>query len=69
MQTMEQALADLTVRHVVNINEALSRSSRPEQLMGILERSGFDVSAALASTQPEAPQTPQPQPALRMAGS
>src|SRR5580765_3094494 len=42
MQSMEPALADLTVRHGVTINEALSRSSRPEQLMGILERSGFD---------------------------
>src|ERR671921_147177 len=38
MQTMEQALADLTLRRVVNLDEALTRSSRPDQLLGILER-------------------------------
>ncbi|MET0260332.1 MAG: type IV pili twitching motility protein PilT, partial [Gaiellaceae bacterium] len=43
MQTMEQSLADLTVRGVVTYDVALSRSSRPEQLVGILERAGFDV--------------------------
>src|SRR2546423_6930118 len=46
MQTMEQALADLTLRRVVNIDDALSRSSRPEQLTGLLERAGVDVGAA-----------------------
>jgi twitching motility protein PilT len=69
MQTMEQALADLAIRRVVNVEEALSRSSKPEQLAAILERSGFDVEAALALTQTDAPHTPQPAPALRMAGS
>jgi twitching motility protein PilT len=71
MQTMEQALADLTVRRVVNIDVALERSSRPDQLTGILERSGFDVKGALQ--QIEAHHAPafgqQPAPALRMAGS
>jgi twitching motility protein PilT len=43
MQTMEQSLADLTLRGVVTYDVALSRSSRPEQLGGILERAGFDV--------------------------
>jgi len=43
MQTMEQSLADLTIRGVVTYDVALSRSSRPEQLVGILERAGFDV--------------------------
>jgi twitching motility protein PilT len=74
MQTMEQALADLTLRRVVNIDDAMSRSSRPEQLVGILERSGFDVTGALAAAQaktatlqpqphaPQAPQAPQLQP-------
>jgi twitching motility protein PilT len=46
MQTMEQALADLTLRRVVTLETALSRSSRPEQLVGLLERAGFDVGAA-----------------------
>ena len=48
MQTMEQALADLALRRVVNLDEALSRSSRPDQLVGILERSGFDVAGRAA---------------------
>src|SRR5216117_2002026 len=46
MQTMEQALADLAMRRVVTLEEALSRSSRPEQLVGILDRAGFDVAGA-----------------------
>jgi twitching motility protein PilT len=49
MQTMEQALADLITRRVVKIDDALSRSSRPDQLMGILERGGFDAAGALAA--------------------
>ncbi len=62
MQTMEQALADLTVRRVVKVEDALNRSSRREQLIGQLERQGFDVNGALAS---EA----APMPGLRMAGA
>ena len=70
MQTMEQALADLALRRVVSLDDALSRSSRPEQLTGILERSGFDVAGTLAMLESNAPQPgPQQAPALRMAGS
>jgi hypothetical protein len=43
MQTMEQSLADLALRGVITIDTALGRSSRPEQLFGLLERAGFDV--------------------------
>jgi twitching motility protein PilT len=43
MQTMEYALADLVQRGVVAVAEAVSRSSRAEQLVGLLERSGFPV--------------------------
>jgi twitching motility protein PilT len=43
MQTMEQSLAELTQRGVITIDVALSRSSRPEQLLGLLERAGFPV--------------------------
>ena len=43
MQTMEQALAELALRRVVNVEDAISRSSRPDQLIGILERSGMPV--------------------------
>jgi twitching motility protein PilT len=49
MQTMEQSLADLTLRRVINLDAALSRSSRPEQLLGLLERSGFDIGEANAA--------------------
>ncbi len=43
MQTMEQALADLVLRHVVTLDEALTRTTRREQLLGILERAGMPV--------------------------
>jgi twitching motility protein PilT len=69
MQTMEQALADLAIRRVVDLDQALSRSSRPDQLIGILERSGFDVKSALAQNGADAAHAAQPPtPALRMAG-
>jgi len=41
MQTMEQSLADLVLRRVIAPEVAFSRSSRPDQLRGILERSGM----------------------------
>jgi twitching motility protein PilT len=70
MQTMEQALADLTMRRVINVDEALARSSRPDQLTGILERAGFDVNGALAAAAQATGLAPaHAQPALRMAGS
>ena len=43
MQTMEQSLADLILRRVVTRDEALARTTRPEQLLGILERAGMPV--------------------------
>ncbi len=66
MQTMEQALADLASKRIVTIEDALSRSSRPDQLVGILERSGIDVNSMRAAT---AAADPLAMPALRMAGS
>ena len=45
MQTMEQALADLVLRQVVDYEEALARTTRVEQLIGILERAGVVVGA------------------------
>jgi twitching motility protein PilT len=42
MQTMEQALAELVLRHVITFDAALSRSSRAEQLLGVLERAGYN---------------------------
>jgi len=66
MQTMEQSLAELILRNIVTKEVAMSRSSRPEQLIGLLERAGFE--------DPNAPRSAAaaPEPAfggLRVAGS
>jgi len=65
MQTMEQSLAELTLRGVITLETALSRSSRTEQLVGLLERAGFAVDAAVLS----GPEEPAFGGALRVAGS
>jgi len=50
MLTMEQSLADLVLRRVITPETAFSRSSRPDQLRGLLERSGMtNLPAAGAS--------------------
>jgi twitching motility protein PilT len=54
MQTMEQSLGDLIMRRVVEFEDGLSRSSRPGQLIGLLERSGFDVELPVDLAEPEA---------------
>jgi twitching motility protein PilT len=41
MQTMEQALHALVTRNVITQETALGASSRPDMLVGLLERSGF----------------------------
>ena len=69
MQTMEQALADLTLRRVINVDEALARTSRPDQLAGLLERSGLDVTGALAALELNTVPAQQPGATLRVAGS
>jgi twitching motility protein PilT len=43
MQTLEQAFVDLVRRGVISQEMAISRSSRPEQLMGLLQRAGVGV--------------------------
>jgi twitching motility protein PilT len=63
MQTMEQSLADLVQRRVVKLEDALSRSSRPAQLIGLLERAG--VSVDMPDEEPPAPLVA----GLRVAGS
>ena len=69
MQTMEQSLGDLIMRRVVNLEMGLSRSSRPGQLIGLLERSGFPVD--LPPDLSEVPAAPEQQlgAGLRVAGS
>ena len=49
MQTMEQSLADLVRRGVVTLDAALTFTSRPDQLRGLLERSGFVASTAASA--------------------
>ena len=41
MQTLEQSLAELIARGLVSQEMALSRSSRPDQLLGLLQRAGL----------------------------
>jgi twitching motility protein PilT len=47
MQTMEQSLADLVSKHLITVEQAVSRSTRPEQLLGQLERSGIPIGPTL----------------------
>ncbi len=49
MQTMEQSLADLMLRGVISRENALARSSRPEQLDALLER-GVTLSTPYSSS-------------------
>ncbi len=67
MQTMEQSLADLITRGVVELEAGLTRSSRPAQLIGVLERAGFPVEPPVNLSQ-----SPEEAPlgaGLRVAGS
>ena len=50
MQTMEQSLADLVLRRVITSDVAFSRSTRPEQLRGLLERAGHTDFTSLNSS-------------------
>jgi len=49
MQTMEQALADLTVRRTITPEEALARSTRRGELTELLQRSGITVTPPQAA--------------------
>jgi twitching motility protein PilT len=69
MQTMEQALADLILRRVVTFDDGLARSSRPEQLIGVLERAGFAVPAQAAPVDLSAVGAEGSVGGLRLAGS
>jgi len=52
MVTMEQSLADLVQRRVITPDVAYSRSSRPDQLRGLLERGGGIPAAPEAAPAP-----------------
>ena len=58
MQTMEQSLADLTLKRVITAEAAFSRTTHPEQLRGLLERGGYSPFAS--STRPCQPTAPSP---------
>jgi twitching motility protein PilT len=66
MQTMEQSLADLIQRGVIRFEEGLSRSSEPAQLVGILERAGFEIPEETTDLRDG---NPPLSPTLRVAGS
>jgi len=69
MQTMEQSLGDLIMRRVVDLDMGLSRSSRPSQLIGLLERSGFPVDLPRDLNDSLAQEQPSMGAGLRVAGS
>ena len=62
MQTMEHGLAELIRKRVVTPEAALSVSSRKEQLVGMLERSGVTYSPSTGELDASAA-------GLRLAGS
>ena len=69
MLTMEQSLADLVLKGVISSETAVSRSSRPDQLIGLLERSGWtEGSAPAASTASPFSDDVAPAGGLRLAG-
>ena len=69
MQTMEQSLADLIQRRVVELEVGLSRSSRPAQLIGLLERTGFPVDVTLDANGSQQHEDAPLAAGLRVAGS
>jgi len=64
---MEQSLADLIQRRVVDLEVGLGRSSRPAQLIGLLERAGFPVDVPSDLDEPE--RSEQLGAGLRVAGA
>jgi twitching motility protein PilT len=48
MKTLEQALVDLVTRGIVTKEVALARSSRPDQLLGLMQRNGLAPSDTAA---------------------
>ncbi len=52
MQTLEQSLAELVLRRVITKDTALGASSRRNQLDALLDRAGFDETAAFERVAP-----------------
>src|SRR6266545_2430307 len=51
MQTLEQAFVDLVSRGIITQETAMARSSRPDQLLGLLQRAGIATVAAKEAPQ------------------
>jgi twitching motility protein PilT len=68
MMTMEQSLSDLVLRSVITAETAFSRSSRPDQLRGLLERAGWTEFAAAPAANAASPFGDDDGPGLRLAG-
>jgi hypothetical protein len=58
---MEHGLTELIKKRLVSVEAALAVSSRKEQLVGMLERSGISVAVSVVD--------PEPASGLRLAGS
>jgi twitching motility protein PilT len=66
MQTMEQSLTELVQQRLINVSDAIGRSSRPEALVSALERAGLSLPSMSTDG---APATPTMGASLRVAGS
>jgi twitching motility protein PilT len=55
MTTMEQSLAELVQRGVITAEAAFARSSRPDQLAGLLERAGYSSLGSFSDPAGNAP--------------
>jgi twitching motility protein PilT len=69
MQTMEQSLAHLIQHRIVTLEDGLARSSKPQQLIGILERAGFAVNLPASVDLGAVAEEPALAGGLRVAGS
>jgi twitching motility protein PilT len=64
MLTLEQSLAELTLRGEITFEVALAATSRPDQLEGLLVRSGYEIAPAAGDGS-----EPPPVSGLRIAGA
>jgi twitching motility protein PilT len=68
MMTMEQSLAELVMKGTISSEVAVSRSSRPDQLLGLLERSGWTDTSMPSTAASPFSEDVAPGGGLRLAG-
>jgi hypothetical protein len=68
MMTMEQSLAELVMKGTITSDVAVSRSSRPDQLLGLLERSGWTDTSLPGTVASPFSEDVAPAGGLRLAG-